>query len=172
MQRTESADHDRVVFFGFQLGYRLSTPLGEGNYRVLGYVTTEAFPSAVDGTKQSGKAMLFSADQQISDDIGIFARLGGQSDEPAVEYDSIFSGGIDLGGALWGRPADNVGVGYAFLEGGSTFVRHSHVTEAYYRLAVNDDLALTADVQHLHDNLEDQPSPSGFAFGLRATFEF
>lgn len=79
-------------------------------------------------------------------------------------------------GNTWGREADTIGVAYAYLDGGNLDIEHSQVVEVYYRLAINDYLGLTADVQYLDDDLAkadpDQENPGGWAFGVRLTAEF
>lgn len=67
---------------------------------------------------------------------------------------------------------DDIGVGYGYLSGGNVGVSVTHVAEVYYRLAINEYFALTADVQYIQDSLRSDASPDGFILGLRGTFEF
>ena len=102
----------------------------------------------------------------------MFVRVGWQDEAAAVEYDAIYSGGIDLAGRLWGRERDNLGIGLAYLSGGNNGLEESRVGEVYYRLAINGVLAITGDVQYLEDNWRNDKGPSGYVFGARATVEF
>ena len=44
--------------------------------------------------------------------------------------------------------------------------------EVYYRLAISEHFALTADAQYLRNTVASADVPHGFVLGLRATFEF
>ena len=54
----------------------------------------------------------------------------------------------------------------------NTSVAAVYRQEIYYRLAINDDFALTADVQYVKDDARSGANPGGFILGLRGTFEF
>lgn len=51
-------------------------------------------------------------------------------------------------------------------------INMTHVAEAYYRLVLDDHLALTADIQYMNDHLKEEDNPKGFILGLRATAQF
>ena len=90
----------------------------------------------------------------------------------------IISGGIELKGTLWGRADDNIGIGYAFLDGGNKpnddgFVTDtSQIFEAYYRIVMNEYFALTLDGQYMNDKYIAGTGPSGYVLGARGTVEF
>ena len=73
------------------------------------------------------------------------------------------------------RGDDNIGIGYAFFDGGNTGLQRVQVAEAYYRLAMNDWFALTADVQY-QDNtyqyVEAGTDIDAWTWGMRAVVEF
>ena len=172
MRVNENDDGNEFTFYGAQLGYTLQSRLGVGNYRVLADRTSDDF---LDGRGDSGHkraSLLFSLDQEFGAVVGAFLRFGWQGDDAAVNYDGIWSGGLDIKGSPWRRPDDNIGVGYAYLDGGNEEVRQSQVAEAYYRFALNTSLALTADLQYMKDEQRNQDNPQGFIFGLRLTAEF
>jgi porin len=159
-------------FFGGQLGYHAETRWGEGNYRVLAVGATQDFLDPT-GTRQEGRlAVGLSFDQQLGETVGAFLRLGWQSDNAAITYEAIYSGGINLVGGIWGRPQDNIGLAYGYLPGGNENVRASHVAELYYRFVAWEYLAITADVQYMRDDLRVGRGPRGFILGLRFTAEF
>jgi len=103
--------------------------------------------------------------------FGAFLRLGWQREDAAVDFKAVYSGGLDFKGAAWGREGDNIGIGYAYLDGGNLENARSEAIEAYYRLALNDYLALTADVQHLADDYVDADDVEGWVLGMRAVVE-
>ena len=168
----ENDDGNSFVFFGGQLGYRLTTPLGEGNYRVLVVGSDRAFLDPAGTREERRLAGGFSFDQQLGETFGAFLRIGWQSDCAAVDYDAIYSGGINIRGGAWGRKNDHIGLAYAHLRGGNQGLRATHVAEAYYRLVAFEHFALTADAQYMFDDLRAGGGPRGFILGLRATVEF
>lgn len=165
-------DADSFDFYGLELGFHPVTARGEGNYRLLVDSTGRDFDDATSTGKARRSAVLFSCDQQLGEVVGVFARLARQSRDAAIDYHSLYSGGVDLGGAAWGRPRDNVGVGYAYLTGGNRDAERTRVVEAYYRLVPDGDVAITADVQYVSDGGDRGRDPRGWVVGLRVTTEF
>jgi len=161
-------------FFGATVGYTLDSAWGEGNYRLTLTGTNEKFLNE-DGTDDNeglfGATLSF--DQQIDSNLGAFLRLGWQNDDAAVDYDALYSGGLNIGGGLWNRADDNVGIGLAYLNGGNQDLSKTYAVETYYRAVFSDYFALTADVQYLKDELNtDEDDPEGWIFSLRLTAEF
>ena len=168
----ENDDGNGYGFYGVQLGYSVNTGLGEGNYRVMVDTTTEDFLDTRGQSNESRRSVLVSLDQQLGETFGAFVRLGWQDDAAASRYEWLYSGGLDIRGTAWQRPADNIGLAYGYLDGGNLDVRHTHVAEAYYRFVFNELLSLTADVQYMKDSLDNAGGPDGFLFALRTTLEF
>jgi len=81
--------------------------------------------------------------------------------DAAVDYQNLYSGGLNIIGKLWGREKDNVGLAYALMNNGNLSLDKSQVLEVYYRLGLNDYLAISADVLYLQDDLKDAKNPSG-----------
>ena len=172
----ENDDGNNYNFWGMQAGYQASTRLGSGNYRIILAGASSAFLDP-DGTKQESRlGWGLSFDQEISTVIGAFLRFTWQQDDAVVDYTALYTGGLNFDGSGWGHAADNIGVGYAYFEGGNAGIENSRVFEAYYRLGFNDYLGLTADIQYMNDRLTrvspTQDNPAGWIFGLRATAEF
>ncbi len=159
-------------FYGMQFGYTLDFGLGEGNYRLLLDTTSSSFSNVAGTEKEQMRSALISFDQQLGEIFGAWIRFGWQDDEAAIDYGSIYSGGLNINGNLWGRDADNIGIGYAHLRGGNLDVNHTDVLEVYGRFALNDILAVTGDVQYMKDSMDMGDSPDGWIFGLRMTAEF
>jgi porin len=87
-------------------------------------------------------------------------------------YQSGYEGGLILRGTAWGRSADNIGIGYGHAHGGTSPIFQSDVIDCYYRFAVDESLALTADVQWMKDRDRDADDIEGWIFGARAVVEF
>lgn len=104
--------------------------------------------------------------------FGAWLRFGWQDQSAAVDYQAIYSGGLSIAGTPWGRPDDTIGYGYGFLDGGNQALRFTHVAEVYYRFAINEHFAVSADAQYMADILRSEEGPRGFILGLRATAEF
>jgi porin len=162
-------------YYGFQLAYRAETSMGEGNYRLIVDATSDDFMKA-DGTTadEALKGLVISFDQQFGEVVGGWIRFGGQEDSAAIDVEAIYSGGIDINGALWGREQDNIGIGYANLQGGNQDLDNIQLVEAYVRFGLNDTFALTFDIQYEDDNYNTGAGEdvSGWIGGVRATAEF
>ena len=171
----ENEDGNNTNFFGVQLGYETETAMGEGNYRFIYEGSPgRAFSNPGGTSLEARHAFLISFDQEFGRYLGGWIRFGFQSDRAAVTYDKIYSGGLNLSGALWGRPQDNMGIAYGYLGGGNTGVRQTHVAEAYVRFAFMDAFGLTLDLQHMRDSYDADAGndAEGFIAGIRFTVEF
>jgi porin len=171
----ENDDGNNYNFYGAQLAYRLETELGPGNYRLILAGTSDDFldPTGTKLTQRVGGGVSF--DQAFGDVIGAFLRLTWQDDDALVDYEALYSGGLNFKGAAWGREADNVGVGYAYLAGGNAGLDHTQVFETYYRFGLTDAVAITADVQWMKDEVRDgadDDDRDGWIVGLRFTAAF
>lgn len=159
-------------FYGVEADYHLETPLGEGNYRVLYSGTSSAYPSPAGTRLERLQALSLSCDQALGEVVGAFVRLGWQSEDAAVSLRAFYSGGLNLSGTAWGRGSDNIGIGYARLRGGNTDFSRGGVYETYYRLSMDEHLALTADLQYLTERYQGADDPKGWIGGLRLTVTF
>ena len=153
-------------------GYHVDSSMGAGNYRLVIAGTSKDFLNSAGTQLESRQSVLVSLDQELGEQLGVFMRLGWQDEKAAVEYDAIYSGGLDIKGNAWGRNGDNIGVGYAYLSGGSLDIESSEVAEAYYPWQLGQVFALTADIQYQQDKYKTAIGPSGLILGLRATAEF
>lgn len=172
----ENDDGENFNFWAIETGYRLESALGTGNYRVILAGTSSAFLDEAGTGEERRFAGGVSLDQAFGEVVGGFLRLAWQQEDAAVDYKALYSGGLDFRGSGWGREEDNIGIGYAYLDGGNLDVDRSHVAEVYYRAVLNEYVALTADVQYMKDDLIEadprQEDPDGWIFGLRLTAEF
>jgi porin len=166
------SDADSYDFYGAEIDYHLDTRLGRGNYRLLLDTTSRDFAAPNATSRERLTALLLSCDQQFGDSLGAFLRFSWQNDDAAIDYRALYSAGLDIGGRAWGRPRDNIGVGYAHLTGGNLEIERSRVAEVYYRFVVITALAITGDIQYMGDDLRGAPGPAGFVFGLRVTAQY
>jgi hypothetical protein len=168
----ENDDGNNFSFYGLQAGYTVHNSFGIGHYRLVIAGASEDFLNPAGTQLEDRAGALLSFDQELGKGVGAFLRFGWQTDDAAVDYSAIYSGGLDIKGAAWGRPADNIGLGYAYINGGSLDIDKSQVAEAYYRWQLGEIFGLTADVQYMQDDYKTGTGPRGWIFGLRATAEF
>jgi len=167
----ENDDDNNYNYFGAEIGYQLNTSLGEGNYRLIVDATSKDFLSA-DGDKERLMAAIISFDQDLGDIFGAWIRFGWEDDKALIDYDYVLSGGLNITGKWYGRESDNIGIGYAFLNGKNNF-DYSQVAEVYWRFVLNDFFAVTVDAQYMEDKFDtDENDISGFIFGIRGAVEF
>ncbi len=106
-------------FYGIQFGYTVDFGLGEGNYRLLVDTTSSDFTNVAGTKKERMTCTLISFDQQLGEILGAWIRFGWHlDDKAALVCKDLYSGGLNIGGNLWGRENDNIGIGYAHLRGG------------------------------------------------------
>lgn len=168
----ENDDSNSFWYYGLQLGYTLGTNLGEGNYRAILSVASDDFRNPEDTRNESLSVLLFSFDQEFGDVLGGFVRLGWQDDQAAIDYSAIYSGGLNISGLLWRRVQDDIGIAYAYLDGGNSSIDQTQVLEVYVRFVLNDYFAVTADLQYQDERLEDAGGFEGIIPGIRLTAEF
>jgi porin len=172
----ENDDGDNYNFWGGQIGYRADTGLGEGTYRAVIAGTSKAFLQPEDDAGNQSKTGLLayglSFDQALGDYFGAFLRMTWTDHNDILDYRGLYTGGVQVGGGLWGREKDTIGIAYGYLEGADTCLTRTNVAEAYYRTALNDTVALTADIQHMSDDYDEADTIDGWIFGLRAVAEF
>jgi hypothetical protein len=168
----ENDDGNNFSFYGLQADYSVNNTLGSGNYRLVIAGASEDFLNPAGTQLEDRAGALLSFDQEFGKVVGGWIRLGWQTEDAAVDYSAIYSGGIDIKGTAWGRNDDNIGLGYAYLNGGSLDIDKSQLAEAYYRWQLGEVLGLTADVQYTRDDYKTGTGPRGWTWGLRATAEF
>ncbi|WP_353683915.1 carbohydrate porin [Thermodesulfovibrio sp. 3907-1M] len=177
----ETMDVKRYNWIGAQIGYKLETGLGEGNYRIYGYTTNKKFENWDADAYKALKGIGVSFDQQLlKDTLGAFFRAGWQDDSAQrVNYNRMVSLGLNLNGSVWGRKDDEVGVGYAYLKTPSKNeeLKHSQVFESYvkfklfsYKFLSSD---ITLDYQYIRDTArESDNTKAGHVYGVRFNINF
>jgi hypothetical protein len=167
----ENDDGNNYNFFGAQLGYRMNTSLGTGHYRLIGQVTSKGFLDD-EGDKERRLCGILSFDQELGGIFGVWIRFGWQDDKAVISCNALYSGGLNISGTWYGREDDNIGIGYAYLNGKNDF-DSTQVAEFYWRFVFNDYFAVTADLQYMKDKYDtDHDDVHGFIGGVRVTAEF
>lgn len=160
-------------YYALQVGYQLDTGVGSGNYRIYGYTTNDRFESSDGGDDENLEGFGISADQELGEVLGAFARVGWQDDKAAIDHESLYSGGFNINGNIWGREADEIGIAYAYLDGaGDSDIKHTHAAETYLKLALSDYNDITFDVQYIKDSLQHDDDSEGFIYGVRVNAYF
>jgi porin len=160
-------------YYALQAGYRLASAVGEGNYRIYGFMTNERFQCPEEGEKDNLQGIGISADQKLGEIFGVFARVSWQDDEAVIDHDEIYSGGVNINGNLWKRENDEIGVGYAFLNGAcSSDIDYSIAFEAYAKFKISTFSDVTLDFQYVEDNMKDSDDRDGFIYGIRMNAYF
>lgn len=148
---------------------------GGGTFRqaILANGTSDLAATRRNGTLKYGFGLNF--EQTITHDIGVFSRYGwadGKTEAWAfTQIDRSLSGGVSLGGAIWRRKADRIGVAAvrnylsgdqrSFLAaGGLGFIigdgrldnyRPESIVEAYYAWQMLSFFTVSVDYQHVQN---------------------
>ncbi len=177
---TSKSNYDNLFstpFVGGQL--TVSPKFGEleGNYRFYGWYAgydhskLDADRNFIDGQKDEGWGLGISADQQLTEAIGLFGRFGWNNEDVyVVKWEA--SGGANLKGLIPGREEDEIGLGFAGLAPDGRFRADDpeYHLELYYRLAVTENLAFTPDLQYVWNPGGDSDNDGVFAGMIRAEF--
>ena len=133
----------------------------EGNYRFFVWNNGANHSNWSDPAKdkENGYGYGLSFDQELTDNLGIFARYGWQ--DPKVymngsdfSLEQSWSIGPQIKGVLWGRPDDVVGIGFGQIIPSNKYKQannlqaktESHM-ECYYNFKINEHLSLSPDLQ-------------------------
>ena len=171
----ENDDGNNFNFWSAQAAYHAETSMGAGNYRVIVTGASSDFLDPSETSEESRLAWGISFDQAFGDVVGVFLRFAWQTEDAADDYGALYSAGLNFNGSGWGREADNIGVGYAYLSGGNLDIDSTQAFEAYYRFGLNEHVGITADLQYMKDeyiNDVQDVNLRGWIFGLRLVAEF
>ena len=172
MMNTENEDRN-YDYYALQLGYAIETPMGKGNYRLYGFTTSKSFENWDRTGKENLQGFGISADQQLSSIIGVFARLDWQNDAAVIDHEMAYSGGININGKLWGRENDEIGIGYAYLNGAdNSNIDSTNAFETYAKFKISQFNDISFDIQYIDDNLKHDEDRKGFIYGVRVNAYF
>lgn len=173
MQVGENDEGKAYHFYGAQAGYTVETPFGEGTYRVMFDTTSNDFSDTDGSDTEALKCFTISFDQDLGDILGAWIRFGWSDDRCIINFQDLYSGGINISGKLWNREQDNAGIGYAYLKGGNQEIENSQAAEAYVRIGLNEIFSATFDLQYLKDNHKTGADDAkGWVSGIRMTAQF
>jgi hypothetical protein len=129
----------------------------------------------VIGDKNSGLG--FNFDQVLTDNLGLWARLGIQ-DGDVSQFDRHVSAGVQISGATFNRTEDVIGVGLAFNRISDAYKKASgldsdeFLAEAYYNIAVKEGFQVTPDIQYIANPGGNSDKDSFVVYGVRAGVMF
>lgn len=149
----------------------------DGNYRLYGWSNGQAstFNDGLVAERHSGWG--FSADQRFGDYTTVFGRYGA-STAGKVKFDRALTLGAEFGGSYWGRGGDAVGVALGWLQPSDEyetvtgFDQAEEVVELFYRWRLNEQVALTPDVQWVRNAAGDGDARDMTVVGVRAAVNF
>jgi hypothetical protein len=145
----------------------------QGNYRVYVWDATYDHSVSTERNHVDGWGAGVSFDQQVTDVIGLFARFG-YSNADAYDVDWFWSAGASLKGLIPSRGDDVLGIGVAGLKGHADS-RHDDMefhTEAYYRIYLTENFAISPDIQYVANPLGTTSNDGVFAAMVRGEFTF
>ena len=150
------------TFYGGQLTISPEIAGKPGNYRVFGWGSGRNHTKWNDSSKvqESSYGFGLSADQELTDIVGVFARYAWQNPSSYLNGESFslehsYSVGMQIAGEPWGRDEDVFGIALGQLipsgdykDAGSNLKAdpEGHI-ELYYSYKVNDHLTISPDVQ-------------------------
>ena len=162
----------------------------DGTYRV--YAWRNGQYEGYDGSTGSTTGWGASVDQRVSEDLTLFGRYG-HGTSGKLAFDRAVTLGGELAGNAWGRGADGLGFAYGWLRSSKDFRADSptvdadgdgapdfgyaargaeQIAELYYRWHLNEQLALTPDLQHIRRAAADRDAKHVTALGVRARYAF
>ena len=172
------------TFLIAELGIKPRINDKQGNYRIYAWHNSGDKMDFDDPTemRDEGYGLGMSLDQEITNALTAFARIGWQDDDVyAVEY--AWSLGLQVSGCLWGRDDDVFGIAYARSETGEDY-RNSlraaglrtaaaeETFEAYYNYRVNGNVSISPDTQLAKDMAGMENTDSVWILGVRAQLDF
>jgi len=159
-------------YYAAQATVERQSRLGTGHLSVFTIATNDKFENADETDDDAGlKSIGLSLDQKLGPVAGVFAEVGFQDDEAAIDFDGIVTMGLNINGAWWGRPGDEIGLAFGRANGASASpFKHSYITEAYIRMGLSDSSDVSLDLQYTKDSLDDAAAaddPELLAIGIR-----
>ena len=168
-------------FYAVQLKYSPELNGLKGNYRIYFWddsadhikIGEPANNSSRKPGTADGWGVGVSFDQQVSENIGLFFRAAYGNDD-VYEVEKFVSLGASINGLLESRPNDTLGVGVAALIPNDKLENNDteYHFEAYYRMALSDNLFITPDIQYVINPHGSSDNDNIFAGMVRAEFSF
>jgi high affinity Mn2+ porin len=150
-----------ALFLAGEVNFKPKFADKPGNYRFLAWRNGNNHTRWTDTSreKENGYGYGVSFDQELTDQIGVFARYGWQDPKVYLSGNTFslersWSLGPQFKGTVWGRPDDVTGVGFGQIVPSDKYKNASAVQakteshlEWYYSYKVNDHFSLSPDLQ-------------------------
>jgi len=151
------------VFIAGQMNFKPRFFARNGNYRLLGWLNDRNHTAWSETTddKKEGYGFGLSIDQELIDNVGVFARyawqepgrrLNGLDDDFSLEHS--WSTGLQLNGGIWGRNEDVFALAFGecipsddYKKANSLNAEREGHLEVYYSFKANEHLTLSPDIQ-------------------------
>lgn len=153
-----------------EIDYKLELGEREGNYRVYGAIDG-ALPDNVIKLKQkSAWNYGVSIDQQVTGRLSIFGRYA-RRERSVYLTDRSWSAGGQYTGLIPGRVDDVTAVAYGRIHGRG-LETEEQLLECYYKIKVNEKIAIAPIVQYLITPQGDRSRDNVVVLGLRSQVNF
>ena len=177
------AENDWDNVFGnpysvLELGLKPKIAERQGNYRVYGWHNGRDHERLLSSEviDDSNYGFGLSADQEITEDVTLFARYGHQRGSVS-QLEHTWSFGVGISGRFLGREEDSIGVAYGQAVIGKDWKSldpltgmdsdNEHRFEAYYRINANKYLSIAPNLQWSKNPNGDKGKGNVWAFGVR-----
>jgi hypothetical protein len=175
-QTMQKSIYERVLdqpLFAAQLAYSPMIGDLQGNYRLYFWNAAYDHVNRAGDTRSEGSGVGLSLDQQVTDWLGLFARLA-YSDKNAFDVDWFWSAGVNLKGIIPSRDKDALGIGLAGLKGsvGPDNNGTELHSEVYYRIVLTENIAVSPDIQYVANPRGNSRNDGVFAGMVRMEFSF
>jgi hypothetical protein len=166
-------------YYVMELGLKPKAAGKQGNIRLYGWYNGMHHERLLnpDITDDANYGFGLSADQEITDDVSIFARYGHQRGSVS-QLESTWSAGAGISARFLGRREDTIGVAFGQAIIGKDWKSLDPLTgmdsgnenrfEAYYRINANKYVSLSPNLQWAKNPNGDKGNSSVWAFGFRA----
>jgi hypothetical protein len=154
-----------------ELGYKLKVGELEGNYRFYGSLDG-ALPVAggIKSARENALGAGVSIDQQVTGQLTLFGRFGWH-DEDVYVTRSAWSAGFQYAGLIPHRKDDLAGFGFGQVLANNATVQEK-LLEAYYKVKISDQLAVSPHVQYLINPLAAHNADNVFVASVRGQLIF
>jgi hypothetical protein len=170
-------------------------PFENGNYRLYAWQDNADHYTFAGNKASKSYGAGISADQAVSEDLGLFARFGykyhsvgtytsEKEKQFSMPLSAMWNFGMQIKGSKWSRENDTIGIALGQIFGSSKAKGHmpqcpnykdspeTHM-ELYYRFVPFDHFAFTPAVQYIINPAGGNiSSKNPLVFGIRATFHF
>ena len=176
-------DYDREYVFQnpftiLEIGVKPKIADKQGNYRLYGWrngkdhVRFSSLLSSDAKLDDANYGFGISADQEVSNDVTLFARYGHQRGSVS-EVEHSWSAGVDISGRFLGREEDTLGFAYGQAVLGKDYklfddaFDNEHRLELYYKIKSGKYLNFTPNLQWVKNPAGDKGNNNVWAFGIR-----